>query len=120
WFDSDRLARLAISRDLTDGKASTDEPKTTLVARCALGYRFKKAGRYVVAVKDFVGLGKVDYSYQLRITDGANPASAGRRRRPAEESIHAEAAWTERDFVRNIDEGRLIDLGSRTVRVSNR
>lgn len=119
WFDSQRLIRLAYNDDAGPRSPSNDDATPRLAPTAHLTYRFTKAGRYVVAVGAFVGMGGPDFSYCLRIFE-----SSGSEKLPlasAQKSVHPEASgWREREFARKIEPDHLQELWARTVRVSQR
>jgi len=107
WLNSDRLTRLAFNDDASNRSAA------------ALSYHFRKSGRYVVGVAAFVGLGGPDFSYQLHIAS-SSAASAPSLTGKTERLAHAlKKRWRERDFARNIEADRVIELRSRTVQTLN-
>jgi hypothetical protein len=96
WFDPQRLNRIAYNDEpvWVFGK-STD---------AHLVHRFAKAGDYLLRIEAFAGQGGPDYSYGLKIADGALPpdvASGGG------------GGGDERGWVRRLEAGRLSQLAKR-------
>jgi len=109
WFNSERMTRLAFEDTAGGGMPAT----------ASVNYRFKQPGRYVVAVRDFLGMGGADYSYQLRVADGSAQTpklpTVGKRR-----GNSATEEWQEREFARKIEPQRLNELWARTLQVSKK
>lgn len=96
WFDPNRLFRLANSYH--------PEPHTILTT---LDHRFRKAGRYLLRIRAFLGIIGPGYSYQLLIAPPDESSVLGDEERDLE--------WDERAFLRGLGETRLGALASRTV-----
>ena len=95
WFDAGRLERIAFN----------DEP-LWLAGRptdAHLVHRFARAGNYYLRVEAFAGQGGPDYSYQMKIADGAL----------LEYLPPSEAEWDERTYSQRLDTGRLNQLARR-------
>lgn len=102
WFDPGRLKRLAYNDDAT--------PRGTSLAR--LSHQFQKAGTYVIGISGFVGLGKPDYCYRLRVAEGSGTSQAMADRLLA----HADTvSWREREFSRPLERDQLKKLWTRGV-----
>lgn len=96
WFDPSRLKRIAFN----------DEPLWVAgrLTDAHLVHRFEKAGRYYLRVEAFSGQGGPDYSYHVRILDGAAPPPP---------NMPATGEWEERSFSRRLTSSRLNELASR-------
>jgi len=112
WFDD------AVPKQLSLGKGFQDPPRK--VTRRRLSYKFAQEGRYLLAIRDSLGRGKSDYSYQLRIVPISE--SVPMKERPSlETAAHtSEAPWLERTFARNISKEWLNEVLSRTVVVAKK
>jgi len=105
WFDPQRLKRLDYNDDVSS--------RTAFAA--GLTRRFRETGRYLLGVSAFVGLGKPDYCYRLRVTESQ---SLEEKSLPEAKAAHPEPLqWREREFTRQIEPDRLKTLWSRGVRV---
>jgi hypothetical protein len=106
WFDPQRLRRLDYN----------DDGSPRAAAAASLNVQFRGAGRYLLAVAAFVGLGKPDFSYRLRVAEGQLPEE---KKTPEGKSAHAQPVqWREREFARRIEPDRLKKLWSRGVRAA--
>jgi hypothetical protein len=95
WFDPARLNRIGFN----------DEPLwvANRPMDAYLVQRFPKAGKYLVRIEAFSGLGGPDYSYQLRIRRGSLPLEEDKER----------GSWEERRFTRSLSANRLNELAAR-------
>jgi hypothetical protein len=97
WFDPHRLNQVA----------SNDEPLSFpgLSTDAHLVERFPHGGRYSLRVQGFEGQGGADCVYQLRIVHGVTPLP------PLHPTIKAN--WEERQFTRDLTDGRMQELALR-------
>lgn len=94
WFDKQRLNRLAFN----------DEPLWVIgrLTDAHLTYTFPRAGRFYLRLEAFSGQGGMDYSYLLRVEDGAVQSLESRG-----------GGWDERSFTRTISSDRLNKIAKR-------
>jgi hypothetical protein len=97
WFDPHRLNRLAFNDEPLSYAGYSTNPR--------LSWRFARAGEYCLKVEAFAGQGSPDYSYQLRVTNGAESSGL----------LHPEpvADWDERLFTRRLSADWLAELSRR-------
>ncbi len=112
WVDPHRLGRLAFSDDpivLQSGKITgRDRP-----VRARLKHRFKRSGRYLIAVKAFDDRGGPGFVYQLRIALPELQEMAGDNRAwPLAHPVSDR--WIERSFDRPLSPRHLQELSQRT------
>jgi hypothetical protein len=69
-----------------------------------LVHHFPKAGEYLLRIEAFAGQGGPDYSYQLKIVQGALPAAV---------ASGGGGGWEERGWTRRLDAARLSQLAKR-------
>jgi hypothetical protein len=95
WFDANRLKRVAYN----------DEPMWVFgrVTDAHLVHRFEKAGDYLLRVEAFAGQGGPDYSYALKVAQGALPQDLPK----------ASGGWDERSYTRKLDAERMSQLAAR-------
>lgn len=106
WFDPSELKRLALGNEV-----EADDTKAS-----RLVYRFDRAGRYTVAIREFVGQGGPGYAYQLRITPLKDSDLLSGEKSLIQSPAHQqERPWLEHDYSRNLAPDRLKLLESRTV-----
>jgi len=96
WFDAKRLSRIAYN----------DEPVWVFgkPTDAHLVHRFAKAGDYLLRVEAFAGQGGPDYSYELKIANGALPQDA---------ESGGQVGWEERNWTRRLEPTRLSQLAKR-------
>jgi hypothetical protein len=107
WFGPD-VKELAFNDD-GDGR--------TAMAR--LNYRFSTAGRYLIAIHDFLSQGGPEFGYQLRIVPASNSTSSEHKQNSLKALAHLDQDdWQEHNFGREIKTDRLKTMQARTAPVS--
>ncbi|MEP7361766.1 MAG: DVUA0089 family protein [Acidobacteriota bacterium] len=101
WFDTSRLKRIAFN----------DEPEWVVGSStdAHLVHTFAAAGDYLVRVEAFAGQGGPDYSYLLKMANGAQPPEVSKR----------QGGWDERKHERRLETNRLNQLAVRGGKPAN-